>query len=284
MFRKVIETSTFIHSFHYDHELVLLTGNSLQIHNSRNYQKEKETKLFEKDGLNRDFIADQYNFYIKDFISLLIVERKTLEIITKIRLGTDLKNDICALTQDGDNIYISIRNGDLVSIEKNNFERITTNKVAETSIWDMAVHNRKLIAGTVRGSLLVIEPRNLEVEKEVPAHKKNTKGIYIIDNYMLTAGQDLVLHVWDLEKFEIVETLKKTHSKAFTLVGTTEDRILTVSYACGEIKVWHRSTLKHEKTIPIQKCLTGKAIIAGNTLYMTSRALSGLEKTFLSEL
>ena len=66
--------------------------------------------------------------------------------------------------------------------------------------------------------------------------------------------------------------------------GYGRGRLITLSFACGELKVWDCPGLTETKLIPIRGCLTGEAILDESWLYLISRAIEGVERVLIDKI
>jgi WD40 repeat protein len=117
----------------------------------------------------------------------------------------------------------------------------------------------------------------VEVEKRIQAHRQNLKSLCLFDHVIATASQDKSLALWDKHTLEPINVKKNAHKKAFGLVGAWNEYILSVSFACGEIKVWDCATLREKVVIPIAPCLSGQTCLHQAHLYLSSRAINGID-------
>ena len=284
MFKKIINTSSFVQSFVIEEKIYLLSDNKIQVFDKDSAKKINENQIFKKSGLARSFILDKKFIYCKDFIHLYIIEKDTLEIISKIKLGIDLKTDICSIGLNENYIIIGIRNGKIATIEKEKWSKIKYYPLSKSSIWDMKIKGHRIYAGNVDGQLLSINSDSMQIEQSINAHKKNTKSIFIIDSVIATAAQDKKLMIWNLDTLELINMKRNSHRKAFIIGGHWSGKLVTVGFSSGEMKVWDIKKLTEEKVIPIKNCLSGNVIIDSSKLYIGSRAINGIECSEIEDI
>ncbi|MDE6763674.1 MAG: hypothetical protein K2J73_08360, partial [Oscillospiraceae bacterium] len=124
------------------------------------YKKE----IFEKDGLARILIADENRIFISDFCTLYVLNEENFEIVAKMKLGEDLSSDICGMTADDKKIYCSIRNGKIITVDKNSFGK-NAYDISDASMWRLNTYDKYLLCGTVDGQLLLLDRDTMSVEK-----------------------------------------------------------------------------------------------------------------------
>lgn len=277
MFRRFIETATYVQAFAVEESVTLLSDKCMQIFDGATRAPAAKVQLFEKDGLARSFILDDTHIYCTDFTELVVLDKRSLEVLARQQLGTDLSSDICARVVDRTHVYLSIRNGPVVRIRKGAWNEVETFSLSTSSIWTMHHDGTRIYAGNVDGQLLVIDPASMRVERQIHAHRQNLKSLCIADDLIVTASQDKSLAFWDRDSLAQIKVKRNTHKKAFAIVGIWNESILTVSYSCGEIKVWDLATLQEKATLPIAGCLSGQTLLRQSHLYLSSRAINGID-------
>lgn len=149
------------------------------------FQKE----VFEKEGLSRKLIADEGQIFIYDFCTLYILNQKDYELVGKWQLGDDLSSDICGIAADRDTVYCSIRNGKIITVDRQSYQ-IKEFPVSESSMWSVKTYDTYLICGTVDGKVLLLNRSTLAVEKELALGKKNIGSLYLDGDTLYAAGHD----------------------------------------------------------------------------------------------
>ncbi|MDE7261150.1 MAG: hypothetical protein K2N78_03680, partial [Oscillospiraceae bacterium] len=208
------------------------------------YQK----KVFEKEGLSRKLIADDEQIFIYDFCTLYVLNQKNYDLLGKWQLGSDLSSDICGIAVDNDTIYCSIRNGKIVTVDKQSYlakEFI----VSESSMWSIKTYGQYLICGTVDGKLLLLDKSTLSIENNLVLGKKNIGSLYIDGGTLYAASHDGKLFKIGMGNFEIETTMKNAHKKMFICAGICGGMLITVSYPCSEIALWNKDTLEKVKVV-----------------------------------
>jgi hypothetical protein len=284
MFRRIIETPSYVQSFCIEDQIYLLTDKKLQVYDKSSFEKVTEAQIFEKEGSSRSFIMDRQFIYCKDFVDLYLIKTESLEVATKLTLGKDLSSDICEMTMDEKNLYAGIRNGKVAKIEKRKWSNIEFFPLSGSSIKELKMRNNWIYAGNVEGQLLVIDSVSMKVEKSIQAHKKNTKSICFFDKTVATAALDKALALWNIDNLELIIKKRNVHQKMFDIGAYWDGKIITISFSCGEMKVWDETGLTEKKTIPMKSCLTGEACISGTDFFIISRAIKGIELAKLDEL
>lgn len=239
--------------------------------------------LFEKEGLARNLVADENQIFISDFCTLYILNEDDYEIVGKWKLGEDLSSDICGMTVDKKRVYCSIRNGRLITVDRNSFEQ-NEYSVSASSMWSLKIYDSYLLCGTVDGQLLLLDRETLSVKKKLILGKQNIRSLYVNGTILYAAGQDKKLFKISLPEFEILKVQKNVHKKMFDCVGLYDDMLMTVSYPCSEIALWDMDTLEKNNEIQIPLSLSGNAYIDGNKLYISSRNIYGIGMINLSDV
>lgn len=237
------------------------------------YQK----TVFEKEGLSRKLTADNEQIFIYDFCTLYVLSQKDYELIGKWQLGTDLSSDICGIAIDRDTIYCSIRNGKIITLDRQSYQ-VKEFTVSESSMWSIQTYHSYLVCGTVDGKLLRLDKTTLSIEKELVLGKKNIGSLYMDEETLYAAGHDGKLFKINLRNFEIEASRKNVHKKMFACAGTYENMLVTVSHPCSEIALWNKDTLEKIKVINTPLKLSGRTHIEDNFMYISSRNILGIDK------
>lgn len=231
--------------------------------------------LFEKEGLARNLVADEKQIFISDFCTLYVLNENDYEIVGKWKLGEDLSSDICGMAVDEKRIYCSIRNGRIITVDRNSFAK-REYSVSAGSMWSLKTYDSWLLCGTVDGQLLLLDRETMSVEKKLILGKQNIRSLYTNGTILYAAGQDKKLFKISLPGLEILEVQKNVHKKMFDCAGLYDDMLVTVSYPCSENAFWDKDTLERNNEIQIPLSLSGNAFIDGDTLYISSRNIYGL--------
>lgn len=242
------------------------------------YQK----TVFEKEGLSRKLTADDEQIFIYDFCTLYVLNQTDYELIGKWQLGTDLSSDICGIAVDRDTIYCSIRNGKIITLDRQSYQ-VKEFTVSENSMWSIQTYRSYLVCGTVDGKLLRLDKSTLSIEKELVLGKKNIGSLYMDGETLYAAGHDGKLFKINLRNFEIEASRKNVHKKMFACAGTYENMLVTVSHPCSEIALWNKDTLEKIKVINTPLKLSGRTHIEDNFMYISSRNILGINRMNLSE-
>lgn len=134
--------------------------------------------VLEKEGLSRKLIADDERIFVYDFCTFYVLSQKNYELLGKWQLGNDLSSDICGMAVDNDTIYCSIRNGKIITLDRQSY-LIKEFNVSESSMWSIKTYGSYLICGTVDGKLLLLDKSTLSIEKKLVLGKKNIGSLYI---------------------------------------------------------------------------------------------------------
>lgn len=163
--------------------------------------------VFEKEGLSRKLTADKEQIFIYDFCTLYVLTQKNYELIGKWQLGSDLRSDICGIAVDSDTIYCSIRNGKIITIDRQSY--LTKEFViSESSMWSIQTYDSCLVCGTVDGKVLLLDKPTLSVEKKLVLGKKNIGSLYLDGESLYAAGHDGKLFKISMKNFEIESSIK----------------------------------------------------------------------------
>ena len=120
--------------------------------------------IFEKEGFSRKLIADDEQIFIYDFCMFYVFSQKNYELLGKWQLGNDLSSDICGMAVDKDTIYCSIRNGKIITIDRQSY-LIKEFNVSDSSMWSIKTYDKYLVCGTVDGKLLLLDKTDFSIEK-----------------------------------------------------------------------------------------------------------------------
>lgn len=238
--------------------------------------------VFEREGLSRKLIADDEQIFVYDFCTLYALSQKNYELLGKWQLGNDLSSDICGITVDNDIVYCSIRNGKIITLDKQSY-LIKEFIVSESSMWSIKTYDQYLICGTVDGELLLLDKSTLSIEKKLVLGKKNIGSLYIDGGTLYAASHDGKLFKIDMKNFEIETSMKKVHKKMFVCAGIYEDMLVTVSFPCSEIALWNKDTLEKIRVIKTPLKLSGCTHIENDFMYISSRNILGIDKIKLNE-
>lgn len=232
-------------------------------------------EIFEKEGLSRNLIADDGQIFIYDFCTLYAVRRSDFELLGKWQLGDDLSSDICGIALDNDAVYCSIRNGKIITLDRQTY--LTSEfDISESSMWSIKTYDKYLVCGTVDGKLLMIDKASFSIEKTLVLGKKNIGSLYFCGETLYAASHDGKLFKIDMQSFEVESLTKNAHRKMFNCAGIYRDMLVTVSYPCSELAFWDKNTLEKRKVINTPLKLSGRAYIEDELLYISSRNISGI--------
>lgn len=232
-------------------------------------------EIFDKEGLSRNLIADDEQIFIYDFCTLYAIRRSDFELLGKWQLGDDLSSDICGIAIDNDAVYCSIRNGKIITLDRQSYQTKEF-YIGESSMWSIRIYDKYLVCGTVDGRLLLIDKSSFSIEKSLVLGKKNIGSLYFSGETLYAASHDGKLFKIDMRSFEIEFLTKNAHRKMFNCVGMYRDMLVTVCYPCSEIAFWDKNTLEKQKVINITLKLSGRAYIEDELLYISSRNIPGI--------
>ncbi len=242
----------------------------------------RKKEIFEKDGLSRNLIADDEQIFIYDFCTLYAISRSDFEPLGKWQLGSDLSSDICGIAIDNDAVYCSIRNGRIITLNRQSYQTKEF-YIGESSMWSIGIYDKYLVCGTVDGKLLLMDKKSFYVEKELVLSKKNVGSLYFCGETMYAASHDGKLFKINMKSFDVESLTKNAHRKMFNCAGIYRDKLITVSYPCSELAFWDKNTLQKQKVIAIPLKLSGRAYIERELLYISSRNISGIGMVRLNE-
>ena len=214
--------------------------------------------IFEKEGFSRNLIADDEQIFIYDFCMLYVFDQCNYALLVKWQLGNDLSSDICGIAVDRDTIYCSIRNGKIITLDRQSYS-VKEFCITDSSMWSIKAYDKYLVCGTVDGRLLLLDKSALSIEKTLVLGKKNIGSLYICGETLYAAGHDGKLFKISMANFEIASVTKNAHKKMFHCAGIYEDMLTTVSYPCSEIALWDKNTLEKRKVISVPLKLSGRA-------------------------
>ncbi len=204
--------------------------------------------VFPKNRRSREFFVDGQYLYCREFCTFYKIDTESFSIVHQWELGTDLSSDICGIDFDEKNVYAGIRNGPIAVIDKVSKE-VAYHHLTDSSIWHMVVEEY-IYAGNVNGELLKIDKTNFELLNCEHVHKKNLRSLLVTDNTIYTASQDLSFNVIDKESLRIITQNKRSHKMMFYLLGLWNGYLITVSPPCREMKLWNISDQSLHTTIP----------------------------------
>ena len=239
--------------------------------------------VFEKEGLSRKLAADDEYIFVYDFCTLYVLRQKDYGLIGKWRLGNDLSSDICGITFDDDSVYCSVRNGKIITVDRQLY-LIKEFIVYPSSMWSIKTYGSCLICGTVDGKVLLLDKSTLFIEKELVLGKKNIGSLHIDGETLYAAGHDGKLFKISIRNFEVESSVKNVHKKMFDCAGTYADMLVTVSYPCSEIAFWNKDTLEKIKVMNVPLKLSGRTYIENDFMYISSRNILGIDRIKLTEL
>lgn len=233
--------------------------------------------VFEKEGLSRKLIADEGQIIVYDFCTLYVFSQRDYTLIGRWQLGDDLSSDICGMAVDRDTIYCSIRNGKIITLDRQSYlPREYT--VSESSMWSIKIYGSHLICGTVDGKLLLLDKSTLFTEKELALGKKNVGSLYVDGETLYAASHDGRLFKIGMNTFEVEICAKNAHKKMFVCAGTWGNMLVTVSFPCSEIAFWNKDTLEKKKGMDVPLQLSGCTHIEDNFMYISSRNIAGIDR------
>lgn len=238
--------------------------------------------VFEKDGLSRKLAADEEHIFVYDFCTLYGFRQKDYELLGRWQLGNDLSSDICGMAVDRDTVYCSIRNGKIITLDRQLY-RQREFMISESSMWSVKRYGDCLVCGTVGGKLLLLDKRTLSVEKQLVLGKKNIGDLYIDGETLYAASHDGKLFKISMRDFAVETFVRNAHQKMFFCAGIYGDVLVTISYPCSEIAFWQKDTLERTGAIHIPLKLSGCAQIEDHFMYLSSRNIPGIDRIRLEE-
>lgn len=265
-----------------EHCIDCLCGKNLVKINKNSQDVICKKTIFEKEGLSRKLIADDEQIFVYDFCTLYVLRQKNYELIGKWQLGKDLSSDICGMAVDKNTIYCSIRNGKIITLDRQSYlakEFI----VSESSMWSIKPYDSYLVCGTVDGKVLLLDKSIFSLKKKLVLGNKNIGSLYIDGETLYAASHDGKLFKINMRNFEIESAIKNVHKKMFDCAGIHEDMLVTVSYPCSEIAFWNKDTLEKIKVYNIPLKLSGCTHIENNFMYISSRNILGIDRIKLNE-
>lgn len=233
-------------------------------------------EIFEKEGFARNLIADNRSIFIYDFCMLYIFNQKDYELVGRWQLGKDLTSDICGIYADNNTVYCSMRNGRIITVDRQSHERREHN-ITDSSMWSLKEYGNYLVAGTVNGQLLLVNKATFAIEKRISLGAQNIRSFWIDNQTLYAAGQDKKIYKINLSTFEIDGIKRNAHKKMFDCIGLYENLLITVSYPCSEIILWDKKTLEKKREINIPLKLSGYTHLEKNHLYISSRNIQGIK-------
>ena len=278
----VVELGGIVTGFHVtEHYIDCMCGKDLLKIDKRFHEIVCQKKIFEKEGLSRKLIADDGQIFIYDFCTLYVLDQKDYELLGKWRLGDDPSSDICGIAVDHDAIYCSIRNGKIMTLDRQSYQA-KGYAVSESSMWSIKTYGRYLICGTVDGKLLLLDKADFSIEKSLVLGKKNIGSLYIDGETLYAASHDGKLFKIGMGNFEVEASIKGVHKKMFACAGICEGMLVTVSHPCSEIALWDKDTLEKIKVIRTPLKLSGRTHIEGHFMYISSRNIFGIDQIQLN--
>ena len=238
--------------------------------------------VFEKKGLSRKMIVNDGQIFVYDFCTLYIFSQEDYTLVGKWQLGTDLSSDICGITVDEDTVYCSIRNGKIITLDRQSYS-MEEFSISDSSMWSIKTYDKYLICGTVNGKLLLLDKLTLSIEKVLVLGKKNIGSLHIDSEILYAASHDGKIFKVNLINFEIDNMTKNAHKKMFDCVGLYKDMLITVSFPCSEIAFWNKDTLRKMKVLNTLLKLSGCVHIENDFMYISSRNILGIERISLIE-
>lgn len=258
-----------------DHYIDCLCKKKLQKIDKDSGKVVYEKEIFEKEGFAKILLADEKQIFVSDFCTLYLLQEEDYEIVGKWKIGEDLSSDICGMAVDEKRIYCSIRNGKIITVDRDSFVQ-REYSVADSSMWSLQLYENCLLCGTVDGQLLLLDRETMSIRKKLVLSKQNIRSLFVDDKILYAASQDKKLFQIDLTEFAIRKVQKNVHKKMFDCVGSYDGMLVTVSYPCSEIALWNKNTLEKCKEMEVPLSLSGNAYIEENRMYITSRNLLGI--------
>ena len=201
-------------------------------------------EVFKKDGKSRGFSIYSDYVFLHDFLDFYILDKDSLRVMDKIRLGEDLSSDIGGvITFDDPKVYVGIRNGriDVLDINTKASKRFT---VSDSSFWGSRAAGKYIYAGTVKGELIEIEKETLEVTRKTVLGKKNIYSVYYHNDCIYTVSLDKSIKIIDAETFKIVREAKKAvDGMEVKILGIYND-CLVVAFR-SKVSLWDINTLQN---------------------------------------
>lgn len=213
---------------------------------------------------------------------LYVFNQYDYQLLGKWQLGTDLSSDICGMMVDKDTIYCSMRNGKIITVNRQSYDKNEYN-VTDSSMWTIKSYGKYLVCGTVDGQLLLLDKETLSKQKMLNLGKQNIASLCSDNGVLYAASQDKKILKINMSNFEIDDIKRNAHKRMFECIGFYENMVITISYPSCEIILWDKKTLEKRKEIKTPLKLSGHTYIENNYLYLSSRNILGINRINLDE-
>ena len=224
------------------HFLYIMGKRSINKYDLLTIKQAAHNDIFEKDGKSRSFIICEEFIFLYDFCDLYVFDINTLMMIDKIRLGDDLKSDICGrMWSDSQKIYIIIRNGEIVAMDIKT-KKYNRHKICDSTLDIYSITENRIYAVSYSEIFYEIEKDTMQIIKTIIL-KNKVNDIYIPEGgvkYIIK--KDKSIRAMDLKTFKIICTAKKAVSSSLAnFIGIYNDNILIADF--GKITLWDAETL-----------------------------------------
>jgi len=227
---------------------------------------ETKNTVFGKDGRARGLTVFGDKIFLYDFLDLYILDKGNLQVLDKIRLGTNLSSDVCgAMWFDPPNVFVKIRNGWIYDLNIETRETIK-HAVSDSSFWAHCVIENKVYAGNFAGELIEFDKNGLQVKRKMQLCRKNIYDIIFHDGLLYSVSQDATLKAVDPESLGIVHDIKKAVRGMASILGIHGTNLIL--YDWGQIAVWDMQKMRLIEKFDFPNGSNGGAVLfAGGILY-----------------
>lgn len=221
-----------------------------------------QNEVFKKDGKSRNFaVCDKY-IVATDFCELLVIDRNNLQIVTTMRLGTDLSSDLGVVRCDDRNAFINIRNGRMAVMD---LQTLAVKKydICEESSWEHCVVDKLIYTGTVNGSLIETDKTDMKPMRRIKLCKKNIYSVVYDEGILYTVSQDMTIKAVNAETLEVVRSVSNAVKGMTRIVGIHRDSLVIAN---SRISLWDKRklVLQDRLEIPTGQYNKGAALLKNN--------------------
>lgn len=254
--------------------------NSLFIDNNNIYVARKaEIEIYDK-GTNSlkhtisvgekgvQICIDENYIYCTSNHNFIVYNKQSYELLHKKQFGYDISSDLRRPVNDKNNVYFPIRNGEIIAINKHDFNSFSTLKMHPQTVWGMCVDENYLYTGCVDTVVRKIAKQSFKPVFELKLHKKNVQRLAVNENCLFSTGSDFDIVITNKHTGKELNRLKKVHNKAVNGLFIHNNYLISSCQAQGLIKVFSLATFNTVNELNYSVDEGGGIVFDSNKVYI----------------
>lgn len=220
--------------------------------------------------------VDASRVYCTSLYHFLVVDKRGWTPLYEARFGSDISSDLGRPINDEHSVYFPIRNGDLVVIDKQEYQRTRILREHEGTIWGMDQDDRFLYTGSVDKTIRIWCKQSLSVVRVLEGHRGNVQRVHVCGPYLVSGATDLSVIIWDRLTGQMVHRIRNAHKRAINGLASWRGRLLTSSMAERKVRIWELGSWRLVKEMEISLAEGAAPRVDGERVYLAFRREPGV--------